>query len=56
MSGISELIKELNEQEKRHDGFVGEAAFVLCNLLGGDVSSEEFQLLSIIMKQFFVSL
>lgn len=57
MSGISERMKESETSEEyRGDGFVGMASLVLCNLLGGDVSSEEFQPLPVIIKRAFVSL
>ena len=57
MSGISERMKGSETSERNGgDGFVGMAALVLRNLLGGDVSSEEFQPLPVIMKQAFVSL
>lgn len=56
-SGISERMKESEtSKENGGDGFVGMASLVLCNLLGGDVSSEEFQPLPVIMKRAFVLL
>lgn len=57
MSGISEQSKG-SETSKRNggDGFVWYGSLILHNLLGGDVSSNEFQPLPLIMKPFFVSL
>lgn len=57
MSGISEWRKG-SETSKRNggDGFVWNGSLVLHNLSGGDVSSDEFQPLPLIMKRVFVSL